>query len=489
MRFWQAEKIGVPVTGLKENETAFVVVSRAYGVNDPELTMNVPRLLMSMGHTVLAGARMIRQDPRLHAIYLTNHGCGPDTILAHLFEQEMAGKPYLHLEVDEHASEVGVATRLEAFVKSVSSGVPPASAPLPGTVEGPVNPGQTLCIPSLYPFSELLCALFKADGRSAVVLPPTDAKSFVRGKGFAMTKEYLSLVSLMGDVAEKIETSGGQPLGFWIPRSEGSEASGMYERLVRSKFAGPGVLFETPFLEDLLLDPQYGERFVTAMVAGDIIMAALPCRRERLLTLVTDRIRAGKLTAQWLVRFAGEAVTGQEAPDGRTRLLVIGESAVVFNPFNHGRIVESLERDNRVLFQSLSEVLYCAWSDFGNGDNRAVATALNALKTLITRVSRSLGPLTPFDDDPDRLVAAANKRLPMFSGGNGRYRVAKQFRPPRGIHGIISMESLYENSGVVVRQLVDSAGSELGIPVLNLCFDGSAHNNNDELINNFLYYL
>jgi predicted CoA-substrate-specific enzyme activase len=503
------------LAGLKETETAFVVVSRAYGVNDPELNMKVPRLLMSMGHKVLplavlgevpmdrdypnmfwpfghhilAGARMVRQDPRLHAIYLTNHGCGPDTILAHLFEQEMGGKPYLHLEVDEHASEVGVATRLEAFVKSVSRGVPPAPVPLPGAVEGPVNPGQTLCIPSLYPFSELLCALFKANGRAAVVLPPTDAKRFARGKGFAMTKEYLSLVSLMGDVAEKIETSGGQPLGFWIPRSEGSEASGMYERLVRSKFAAPGVMFETPFLEDLLLDPQYGERFVTAVVAGDIIMAALPCQRERLLTLVTDRIRAGELTAQWLVRFAGEAVKGQKSEDGRTRLLVIGESAVVFNPFNHGRIVESLERNNRVLFQPLSEVLYCAWSDFGNGDNRAVAMALNALKTLITRVSRSLGPMTPFDDDPDRLVAEANKRLPLFSGGNGRYRVAKQFRPPKGIHGIISMESLYENSGVVVRQLVDSAGSELVIPVLNLCFDGSVHNNNDELINNFLYYL
>jgi len=79
--------------------------------------------------------------------------------------------------------------------------------------------------------------------------------------------------------------------------------------------------------------------------------------------------------------------------------------------------------------------------------------------------------------------------LPLFSGGNGRYRVAKQFRAPRGIHGIISMESLYENSGVVVRQLVDSAGSGLVIPVINLCFDGSVHNNNDELINNFLYYL
>lgn len=41
-------------------------------------------------------------------------------MLAHLFRQEMGGKPYLQIEVDEHFSKVGVITRVEAFLNSLS---------------------------------------------------------------------------------------------------------------------------------------------------------------------------------------------------------------------------------------------------------------------------------------------------------------------------------------------------------------------------------
>lgn len=53
-------------------------------------------------------------------MYLTNHGCGPDTMLSHLFKQEMGDKPYLQIEVDEHFSNVGVITRIEAFLNSLN---------------------------------------------------------------------------------------------------------------------------------------------------------------------------------------------------------------------------------------------------------------------------------------------------------------------------------------------------------------------------------
>ena len=40
-------------------------------------------------------------------------------MLSHLFKQEMGDKPYLQIEVDEHFSNVGVITRIEAFLNSL----------------------------------------------------------------------------------------------------------------------------------------------------------------------------------------------------------------------------------------------------------------------------------------------------------------------------------------------------------------------------------
>lgn len=76
-------------------------------------------LYYPFGQHILSGAKLIAHHPNLYAVYLTNHGCGPDTMLSHLFKQEMGDKPYLQIEVDEHFSNVGVITRIEAFLNSL----------------------------------------------------------------------------------------------------------------------------------------------------------------------------------------------------------------------------------------------------------------------------------------------------------------------------------------------------------------------------------
>jgi predicted nucleotide-binding protein (sugar kinase/HSP70/actin superfamily) len=77
------------------------------------------QLYWSFGTYILASAKTIAAKAGLYAVYPSYHGCGPDGILSHWFEDEAGGKPYLSLEIDEHASKVGVITRLEAFVNSV----------------------------------------------------------------------------------------------------------------------------------------------------------------------------------------------------------------------------------------------------------------------------------------------------------------------------------------------------------------------------------
>ena len=126
-----------------------VLVGRPYNTCDPGVSMALPYKLRKLGvvplpmdalplpqvdlsdrfdnmywrcgQDILAAARIIRQEPRLQAIYVTNFGCGPDSFLLSYFRRAMAGKLYLELELDDHTADAGVNTRCEAFFDSLSA--------------------------------------------------------------------------------------------------------------------------------------------------------------------------------------------------------------------------------------------------------------------------------------------------------------------------------------------------------------------------------
>lgn len=74
------------------------------------------------GQAILAAAAIIRNDPRLQAIYVTNFNCGPDSFLLTFFRRIMGDKPFLELEFDDHTADAGVITRCEAFFESLQMG-------------------------------------------------------------------------------------------------------------------------------------------------------------------------------------------------------------------------------------------------------------------------------------------------------------------------------------------------------------------------------
>ena len=144
------ESLGTEVLkNINKDEKVFVMISRVYNIADPALNMGIENELKKRGYKVIhltnleasemnigeeysnmywpfgqhiiTGAKIIRKHKNLYPIYITNHGCGPDTILTHYFKKEMGSKPYLHIEVDEHSSKVGVITRVEAFINSIKN--------------------------------------------------------------------------------------------------------------------------------------------------------------------------------------------------------------------------------------------------------------------------------------------------------------------------------------------------------------------------------
>ena len=72
------------------------------------------------GQDILAAGKIIADDPRLQAIYLTSFDCGPDSFLVSFFRRMLGDKPFLELEVDDHTAEAGIVTRCEAFLDSLN---------------------------------------------------------------------------------------------------------------------------------------------------------------------------------------------------------------------------------------------------------------------------------------------------------------------------------------------------------------------------------
>lgn len=78
-----------------------------------------PNMYWRSGQKILAAARLIAARPHLHAIYVTNFACGPDSFLLTYVRGMMRGKPFLELEMDDHTADAGVITRCEAFLDSL----------------------------------------------------------------------------------------------------------------------------------------------------------------------------------------------------------------------------------------------------------------------------------------------------------------------------------------------------------------------------------
>jgi predicted nucleotide-binding protein (sugar kinase/HSP70/actin superfamily) len=513
-RFEQnVERLGdETIKGLSKDEKVFVIVTRAYGIADPILSMGIPEKIEKLGYKVLtlsnlpahhhdtakeypnmywpfgqhilSGAQIIKQHPNLYAIYLTNHGCGPDTALTHFFKEEMKGKPYLNIEVDEHFSSVGVLTRVEAFINSLNSekvATQDNSWELKQYSEAVVHKDvniqsqfaeldqETLWyLPHLYPYSQLLASYMQTKGYKAEVLPITTEKTLNFSRKYTLTKEYLSYSGLVGDVLSKAlelkeSLEAHERFGFMIPTSEGSEVGGQYHRLIRDKLDGEN-LHQTkifaPYPEDVLKDSEMAPELILLLLAGDIINLAPQKKREKYLERIQGCIAGGSLHMKVLRDIAEEI---------RQELQGI-----------------------QVLYAPLSETLWLGWRDYLNQKrHKSESTAHNQLKSLTERI-KSIAELftgvNPFEHNLVKLAQRADRELGLYSGGDGRYRQAKVLGTFKGIRGIITASSIYENTNTILNILSQNREKKSGLPILNLTFDGNRNEIDEAKIHSFIYY-
>ena len=527
------------IQGLNLDEKAFVLVSKIYGVADPVLNMGIPDTLMGMGYQavafydlpegdvsqehpnmywpfgqhILEPAYLVKEHPNLYAILLTHHGCGPDTVFAHYFREIMAGKPYLHIEVDEHSSGVGVQTRLEAFLNSLSAEkvapVDELEAYAKKVVHHPVNLKQhfaeldaetTLYLPPMYPYSEIFAELLVKKGIHAKALPETDRASIALGRRHTLTNEYFSLTALSGDSFKKLQHLEDRPDGtaFFIPQTEGAEVDGQYHRLLRTKFDEEGfahVDILAPFLEDALYQDADNVQFLClGVLAGDLVRIAPRKYRKKYLATIRSLIANQRFDIESLTQLAAIIYKDLCKTSYHKRIFASGEPLVLYNDFLNNSIFSAIEeQEHRIVYSPMSEALWMFWRDYldqNENDLSPIARQrLNEWKDSLRTISDRLVDESPFEDDLDSLIAKADRTVGYYAGAFGRYRAAKLLADLPEIDGIITVTSAYENTGISLNILHKGFKGENAGPLLELTFDGNRNTHDESKIESFLYYL
>lgn len=250
---------------LKPDEKLMVVVSRPYNGFDPGINLNLPKKLRDLGtlampmdflhldnvavhspdvqaqywrfgQKILSASEIIRSDPRLFAIYITNFGCGPDSFISHFFQDRLQGKPYLEIEIDEHSADVGAVTRLEAFLDSLKNIKSDTKKVTRGTpMRARKTGGRKVFIPPMTDQAYAVAAAFKACGVPAEVLPDSDEETLTLGRQLTSGKECYPCILTTGDMVKCLRRPDFDPKksAFFMPSGTGPCRYGQYHRFHR----------------------------------------------------------------------------------------------------------------------------------------------------------------------------------------------------------------------------------------------------------------
>jgi predicted nucleotide-binding protein (sugar kinase/HSP70/actin superfamily) len=254
------------------DQPAVVIIGRSYNAFDPEVNLGIPKKLAAIntpsfpmdmlpledirmqdswpnmywrsGQKILKAARIVRNTPNLYAIYIGNFSCGPDSYILKYFKEEMADKPFLHIEIDEHSADAGAITRCEAFLDSIAQqnsnpeNIMRESAchkTLKSRVSGQLLRSaelkkRTVYIPNMADHAFAIKAAFERCGVQAEVLPESDKTSVDLGRKYVSGKECYPYLITTGDMLKKVFSPDFKPgaAAFFMPSGTGPCRFGQY---------------------------------------------------------------------------------------------------------------------------------------------------------------------------------------------------------------------------------------------------------------------
>ncbi len=386
---------------LPNDKKAMIILGRPYNTGDPSLNLRLVEKLINLdtipipldflplyqenifgdykmmywpnGQKILAASRLIRKDDRLFGVFLGNFRCGPDSFITHYVRDEMKGKPYLHLEVDEHSADAGLVTRLEAFLDSLEGYLKVSGSREiePKYIHNTTNKveGRTLYIPYARDTVHAIAASSRLCGIKAEVLPMPGAYEIEIARKLTNGQECFPFIATLGSFVKKLQEPGADPskMTFFMPDHNGPCRFGDYNKLHRIIFDRLG------FFEAEILTPTNDNAYAEiapgksgkfrlnawkGIVATDLLKKMVQEKRpyekvkgsandlyQYWLLKVIESIEHGSRTLPATLENAGKAFSKLELIESKRKpvVAIVGETFMRDNPYCSSFLVEKLE--------------------------------------------------------------------------------------------------------------------------------------------------
>jgi len=393
---------------LKEGDRAMVIISRPYNGCDPGVNLGLPQKLRDLGviaipmdflpldevdlvdewqdmywkygQKIYSAAHIVRDNPRLHAIYITNFACGPDSFILHFFNEKLCSKPYLVIEVDEHSADVGAITRLEAFLDSLKNirEVRGREERKPKTIVLTKDADhRKVYIPYMAEQAHALVGAFQACGIDADLTPESNPETIYWGRKFTSGRECYPCILTTGDMVRVVKSPSfdRKRVAFFMPSGNGPCRFGQYHRLHRlilDDLGYPDVPIYSPTQDEHLYRDlgMLGKHFTRlawqGMVAMDLLDKKLretrpyeagPGETERVFNyflkkayeVVRDSQDDPNQCLEGLIHVLREARRSFDSikltnPGSKPRIGIVGEIYIRSNRFSNEFIVRELEK-------------------------------------------------------------------------------------------------------------------------------------------------
>ena len=252
----------------------FLIIGRSYNTCDQAASLRVPHILRGLGKTVIpmdfisadpdvlkdwpnmywisgwkiiSAARRARNDDRLHPVFITNFACGPDSFILQYFREEMGGKPFLQIEVDEHSAPAGIITRCEAFLDSIRN-APKLGKKKPVYISPRYSKKvkKVVYLPHMSDCAWAVRAAFNRFGIPSEVTS-SDEETLELGRKYTTGKECYPAVITTGDMIKTLKYNNPEEVAFLAPTAHGPCRFGQYPRLQRLILDQLGYQ-DTPFI-------------------------------------------------------------------------------------------------------------------------------------------------------------------------------------------------------------------------------------------------
>ncbi|MFA5367783.1 MAG: acyl-CoA dehydratase activase-related protein, partial [Dehalococcoidia bacterium] len=476
----------------------------------------------------ISAASIVSKDPQLYGLLLTNFGCGPNSFIIKMASDIMGGKPMGQMEIDEHAAEAGLITRLEAFVDTINSysksgkAAQSISRDVYRSVHTLDNKGQTIMLPSMCSHAWMLAAAMRAYGVKAFVLPETTQQSFQLSNSVTEGTECLPYRVTLGDFIYFLQESGHKDIDLknvegFMPSAFGPCRFGKYavEQVRALKELGFDMPFRTTVSNNAYRDLGLGTAFERlawrGMVAMDHLERVLwrtrpyektPGAADELFARYTagiiERIEQQKDFNDLMRAAAGEAAALIDKSIPRKPLIGInGEIFLRTNKFSNCDLARECERAGlEVIISPMGEWMnYITHRHIEDGvrERQLKKTIKGYIKKIIQeKDERSVavnvnGFLDIKDPTIKEVLSLSGEYLSAKCGSEAVLSLGSgiEWLENPAFAGVISVMPHGCMPGGIVAAMSERLSEMHGKPWINLTYDGTMETNNSERISNF----